>query len=224
MSQVLTEVSSDNEPSMNAVPPVYLEAEQLLIEEARRRQRRRQRVIAAVLSTIVAAAGVAYAVASGATSPRARPISGQPVSLATFPLCTASNLHVSMTGLGNGAAGTIYYTLKLLNNGPECTVAPVIARGFKSATSSYVGPWSNVYITSQSKTVLTTGRAAYVPLGVGDTANWPGNLCRAASVNAIRVALAGNHAVIGAVPLRTTICTVTRSMHTQSASLNPSGL
>lgn len=224
MSQVLADISSHNEPAMSAAPPVYREAEQLLIEEARRRQRRRQRVIAAVISSIVAVAGGAYAVASGATSPRPRPITGQPVSLATFPICTANNLHVSMTGLGNGAAGTIYYTLKLLNNGPECTVAPVTARGFKTTTSSYVGPWSNVYITAQTKTVLTTGQAAYVPLGVGQTANWPGNLCRAASVNAVRVALAGNHAVIGAVPLRTTVCTVTRSLHTQSASLNPSGV
>jgi len=33
-----------------------------------------------------------------------------------------------------------------------------------------------------------------------------------------------NHSLIGAVALRTAVCTVTKSMHTQSASLNPSGL
>jgi hypothetical protein len=203
---------------------VAREAEQLLIEEARRRQRRRQRVIAAVLSTIVAAAGVAYAVASGATNARPRPISGQPVSLAAFPICTASHLHVSLSGEPEGAAGTFYYTLKLLNDGPQCTVAPVTARGFLTTSSHYVGPWSNVWITDQSKTVVTTGQAAYVPLGVGDTANWPTTLCRAQSVSAVRVALAGNHSLIGAVPIHTTVCTVTRSLHTQSASLNPSGV
>jgi hypothetical protein len=42
-----------------------------------------------------------------------------------------------------------------LNNGPECTVAPVVARGFNTTTSGYVGPWSIVYITSQTKTVVT---------------------------------------------------------------------
>jgi len=169
----------------------------------------------------VAAAGVAWAVAGGATSPRPRPISGQPVSLATFPICLASHLHVSLSGEPNGAAGTIYYTVKLLNNGPECTVAPVAARGFDATTSGYVGPWSSVFITNQTKTVVTTGQAAYVPLGIGQSVNWPVTLCRAANVTTIRVALAGNHSLIGAVALRTSVCTVTQSMHTQSASLNP---
>jgi hypothetical protein len=224
MSQVLTAITPDIAPDQSAGSFERREAEQMLIEEARRRQRRRQRVIAAVVSSIVVAAGVAWAVAGGATSPRPRPISGQPVSLTAFPICSASHLHASLSGQPEGAAGTIYFTLKLLNNGPECTVAPVAARGFNSTSSRYVGPWSNVFITSQSKAVVTTGRAAYVPLGIGQTANWPASLCRAASVNAIRVALAGNHSLIGAVALRTTVCTVTKSMHTQSASLNPSGL
>jgi hypothetical protein len=224
MSQVLTAITPKSSSDVSTVPFEHREAEQLLIEEARRRQRRRQRVIAAILSTIVAAAGVAYAVASGASSPRQRPISGEPASLATFPICGANHLHVSLSGQPNGAAGTIYYTLKLLNNGPECTVAPVVARGFNTTSSGYVGPWSHAYITNQAKTVVTTGHAAYVPLGVGQTANWPVSLCRPANVNALRVALAGNRSVIGAVALRTSVCTVTQSMHTQSASLNPSGL
>jgi hypothetical protein len=210
--------------AVTTVPFEHREAAQLLIEEARRRQRRRQRVIAAVVSTVVAAAGVAYAVASGASSPRPRPVSGEPVSLAAFPICTANHLHVSLSGQPEGTAGSIYYTLKLLNNGPECTVAPVIVRGFNTTSTDYVGPWSHAYITSHTKTVVTTGRAAYVPLGIGVTANWPVALCRASNVNALRVALAGNHSLIGAVALRTSVCTVTQSMHTQSASLNPSGL
>jgi hypothetical protein len=223
MTPVQTAVAPETSP-VTSSSLEHREAEQMLIEEARRRQRRRQRVIATVVSAIVAAAGVAYAVASGASSPRPRPISGQPVSLAAFPICTANHLHVSLSGEPNGAAGTIYYTLKFVNNGPECTVAPVVARGFNTTSSGYVGPWSHVYITSKTKTVVTSGQAAYVPLGVGDTANWPGSLCRASSVNAVRVALAGNHSLIGAVPIRTTVCTVTQSLHTQSASLNPSGV
>jgi hypothetical protein len=224
MSQVLTAAPPvrPSEPTGDSFE--RREAEQLLIEEARRRQRRRQRVIAAVVSSVVAAAGVAWAVAGGATSPRPRPVAGQPVSLTAFPICLASHLHVSLTGEPQGAAGTFYYTLKLVNNGSACTVAPVVARGFNTTSASYVGPWSHVYITSQTKTVVASGHAAYVPLGIGDTANWPGSLCRAANVNAVRVALAGNHSLIGAVPIRTTVCTVTKSMHTQSASLNPSGV
>jgi hypothetical protein len=193
----------------------------MLIEEARRRQRRRQHIVAAIVSAIVAAAGVAYAVASSAASPKPRPISGSPVSLTAFPICT--HLHVSLFGEPEGAAGTFYYTLKFVNSGSACTVAPVVARGFNSTTASYVGPWSNVYVTSSTKTVVASGHAAYVPLGIGDTANWPVSLCKAVKVNAVRVALAGNHSVIGAVALGTSVCTVTRSMRTQSASLNPNG-
>jgi hypothetical protein len=224
MSQVLTAITPVIAPELTSGSFEDREAEQLLIEEARRRQRRRQRVIAAAVSSIVAAAGVAWAVAGGVTSPHPRPISGQPVSLAAFPICSASHLHVSLSGQPQGAAGTIYFTLKLLNNGPECTVAPVVARGFNTTTSGYVGPWSIVYITSQTKTVVTTGHAAYVPLGIGETANWEPSLCRAANVNAVRVALAGNHSLIGAVALRSSVCTVIKSMHTQSASLSPSGV
>lgn len=224
MSQVLTALSPDLPREVATTSDVTREAEQMLIEEARRRQRRRQRVIAAIVSTIVAAAGVAYAVAGGATSARPRPISGQPVSLAAFPICAAQHLHVSLSGEPEGAAGTNYYTLKLVNNGPECTVAPVAARGFLTTSSNYVGPWSNVFITDHSKTVVTTGQAAYVPLGVGVTENWPTSLCRAQSVNAVRIALAGNHSLIGTVAIHSTVCTVTRSLHTQSASLSPSGV
>ena len=221
MSQILTAETPVSAPELIPGSFESREAEQLLIEEARRRQRRRQRVVAAVVSSIVAAAGIAWAVAGGASNPRPRPVAGQPVSLTAFPICSSSHLHVSLSGQPEGAAGTNYFTLKLLNNGPECTVAPVTARGFNTTSHGYVGPWSNVFITSRTKTVVTAGRAAYVPLGIGDTANWPTSLCRAASVNAIRVALAGNHALIGAVTLRTTVCTVTKSMHTQSASLSP---
>jgi hypothetical protein len=224
MSPVLTEVAPERSPVVSRISLEHREAEQLLIEEARRRQRRRQRFVAAILSTVVAAAGVIYAVTSGASNPRPRPVSGQPASLAAFPICVASHLHLSLSGRPNGAAGTIYYTLKFLNSGPECIVAPVVARGFNTATSRYAGPWSRTYVTSQSKTVVTTGRAAYVPLGIGESGNWPTSLCRPANVNAIRVALAGNHALIGAVALRTSVCTITQSMHTQSASLNASGI
>jgi hypothetical protein len=223
MTQVLTEVSSEAAPRALPRSSVHRQAEQLLIEEARRHQHRRQRIIAAIISSIVAAAGIAYAITSGASNPPTRPVPGQPVSLTAFPACQASHLRVSLSGQPEGAAGTIYFTLKLLNYGPGCTVAPVVARGFNTVSSRYVGPWSHVYVTSHTKTVVSTGHAAYVPLGVAQTPNYPMSLCRAANVNAMRIAMAGNRTVIGAVALRTSVCTVTQSLHTQSASLNPSG-
>jgi hypothetical protein len=211
-------------PSRSAVEIDQLrEAEQLLIEEARRRQRRRQRFIAAIISAIVVGAGVVYAMSSGAANKPAKSIPVSPVSLTSFPTCVAHNLHASFSGQPEGAAGTIYYTLKVINQGSECTVPPLVVRGFNTATAAYVGPWSRVYRTSQSTTALAAGHAAYVPVGVADTANYPLALCHAASVSALRVALAGNRVVFGTVGLRTTVCTTTQSLHTQSATLNPNG-
>jgi hypothetical protein len=197
------------------------EAEQLLIEEARRRQRRRQRFIAVVITAVVASASIAYAMSSGAANKPSRTLPFEPAALTSYPTCVAHNLHSSFFGQPNGAAGTIYYTLKLVNQGSPCTLPPLVVRGFNSSTSRYIGPWSRVYRTSQTKTTLATGHPAYVPVGVADTANYPSSLCRAASINALRVAIAGNHAVVGTSALRTTVCTTTQSLHTQSASLNP---
>jgi len=196
-------------------------AEQLLIEEARRRQRRRQRFIAVLITAVVVGAGIAYGASSGAPHKPSRSIPIDPVALTSYPTCVARNLHASFYGQPNGAAGTIYYTLKVVNVGSQCTLAPLVVRGFNSSTSAYVGPWSRVYRTSQTKTSLASGHPAYVPVGVADTANYPGSLCHAASINALRVAIAGNRSVVGTLALRTTVCTSTQSLHTQSASLNP---
>lgn len=211
-------------PSRSALEVDQLrEAEQLLIEEARRRQRRRQRFIAVIISAIVVGAGVVYALSSGGTNKPSQTIPIDPVALTSFPTCAAHSLRASFSGQPEGAAGTIYYTLKVVNQGTECTVPPFAVRGFNSATSAYVGPWSKVYRTSQTKTAIARGHAAYVPVGAADTENYPSSLCRAASVNALRVAVAGNRTVVGTLTFRTTVCTVTQSLHTQSASLSPNG-
>ncbi len=196
-------------------------AEQLLIEEARHHQRRRQRFIAVLITAVVAGASIAYALSSGATNRPSRTAPVDPVALSSYPTCVARNLHASFWGQPNGAAGTIYFTLKVVNAGSQCALAPLVVRGYNATTSAYVGPWSRVYRTSQGTTTLAAGHPAYVPVGVADTANYPNTLCHAASINALRVAIAGNRAVFATLGVRTTVCTTTQSLHTQSASLNP---
>jgi hypothetical protein len=220
MTQLLTENDIQREFHIMTNFPLSREAEQLLIQEARRRQRRRQRWTAAIVSAVVAAAGLVYAMASGAASPRQQPTNAQPVSLAAFPACSVKHLHASLGG-ANGAAGTDYYALKLVNSGAACTVPPIAVRGFNASNSTYVGPWSRVWVTSQAKTVVAMGHAAYVSVGVGVTGNWPTSLCKPSNVTALRVVEAGNRAIIAALPLRVSVCTITQSLHTQSASLKP---
>jgi hypothetical protein len=220
MTQLITENDIQREFHIMTNFPLSREAEQLLIQEARRRQRRRQRWIATIVSAVVAAAGLAYAMTSGAANPRQQPTNAQPVSLAAFPTCSVKNLHASFGG-ANGAAGTDYFALKLVNSGAACTVPPIAVRGFNTSKATYVGPWSRVWVTSHAKTVVAKGHAAYVQVGVGVTGNWPTSLCKPANVTALRVAEAGNRAIIAAVPLRVSVCTITQSLHTQSASLSP---
>ena len=222
MTQLISENEVEHDFHIITGFPLSHEAEQLLIKEARRRQRRRQRWTGAVVAAVVAAAGLVYAMASGTTSPRQSPTNAQPVSLAAFPTCLAKNLHASFGG-ANGAAGTDYYELKLVDNGAACSVPPIAVRGFDTSNASFVGPWSRVYRTSHATTVVTTGHAAYVPVGVGVTGNWPTSLCEPANVTALRVVEAGNRAVIATLPLRLSVCTITQSLHTQSASHNPNG-
>jgi hypothetical protein len=198
-------------------------AEQLLIEEARRRQRHRQHWIGAVLASVAVVGALFYATSGASPTVRPKSTPAHSVSLAAFPTCGVAHLHASFFGQPEGAAGTIYFTLKVVNRGPECTLPPVAVRGFNTSTAAFVGPWSRVYDTSGTKTDIATGHAAYVPVGVAQTANYPSSLCRAARVNGLRVAEAGNRATIGTVPLHETVCTVTQSLHTQSASLSPNG-
>lgn len=199
------------------------ETDQLLIEEARRRQRRRQRWIASLAAVLVVAASVFYALSSGAAKVHPSTVPAAPVSLASFSTCAVVNLHAAFSGEPEGAAGTIYYTLKVTNKGAACTLPPLAVRAINTASSAYVGPWSRVEVTNKTKTVLAKGHAAYVPVGVGQSANWPTSLCRAANATGLRVVEAGNHATIGTLVLRASVCTITQSLHTQSASLNPNG-
>ncbi|MEO9181456.1 MAG: hypothetical protein ABI298_07380 [Acidimicrobiales bacterium] len=220
MTQLISENDIQHEFHAMTGFPLSHEAEQLLIKEARRRQRRRQRWIAAIVAAVVAAAGLVYAMASGTASPRRSPTNAQPVSLTAFPTCLVKNLHASFGG-ASGAAGTDYYALKLVNNAAVCTVPPIAVRGFDISRASYVGPWSKVYVTSHAKTVVASGHAVYVPVGVGVTGNWPTSLCKPINVTALSVVEAGNRAVIADLPLRVSVCTITQSLHTQSASRNP---
>ncbi len=220
MTQLISENELQHEFHIVTGLALGHEAEQLLIKEARRRQRRRQRWIAAAVATVVAAAGLVYTVAGGTPGPRQSPTNAQPVSLAAFQTCLVKNLHASFGG-ASGAAGTDYYELKLVNTGAACTVPPIAVRGFDTSKASYVGPWSKVYVTSHAKTVVASGHAAYVPVGVGVTGNWPTSLCKPANVTALRVVEAGNRAAIAALHLRVSVCTITQSLHTQSPSHNP---
>jgi len=171
MSQVLTAVAPEIAPEPNAHLSEHQHAEQLLIEEARRRQRRRQRVIAAVVSSIVAAAGVAWAVAAVR---RVRDRVRSPDSRLACDISDllASHLHVSLSGEPTARRNDLLHREALEQRSRVHRRARGGAR-IRRHDLGYVGPWSSVFITNQTKTVVTTGQAAYVPLGIGQSVNWP---------------------------------------------------
>lgn len=132
-----------------------------------------------------------------------------------------SALRPSFVVPSNGAAGTIYYTLKLSNSGTTCTVPPVAVRGYNASTKAPVGPWSSVISTSTTGAVATHGHAADVNIGVTETANWPAPLCKPATVTTLLVAESQKRSSFQTVNIAVSVCTVTRSLRALSPTLTP---
>jgi len=223
MSHVITAVTPDDAPDLSAGSHEHREAEQMLIEEARRRQRRRQRVIAAALSTIVAAAGVAWPWRAERRTHVPSDLGPTRVLDGVPDLFGESSARLVVGPTARRRRDGLFHVealeqwSRVHGRARDGARIQYLDLGLRGSVVQRVHHQSD----QDRRRERTRGvRAA----GIGDTANWPGSMCRAANVNAIRVALAGNHSLIGAVALRTAVCTVTKSMHTQSASLNPSGL
>ena len=194
---------------------------QMLIEEARQRQRRRQRWVGTVLAAVVAAAAVVFTVAGANSNWRTPVAHAQAAALVAYPSCTMSSLHPSIIGRPNGAAGTIYYAMKLVDGGTSCTVPPIAIRGYNQVSHAFVGQWSYVESTNTRKVVVTHDHAAYVSFGVRETGNYPPAHCKAANVKSLAVAMSQNRSSIQIVRLAVSICTATRSLLTQSPTLTP---
>ena len=138
------------------------------------------------IAASVALTGLSYiSNMAGAVSPRV-----------TSPPCAATNL-VAKRGPSDGTAGTIYYHLRLINEGAaSCSLhGSVSAQPVVGTTHTPVGP--------TSRRIVLTGRGAVVTLaahhgvanalyGVVEAGNYSPSQCGAKNASGVVVTLGGN--------------------------------
>ena len=140
-------------------------------------------------STPASPANVTTTTVAG-SSPTTTPTT--PASTSAGPAeCGSAGLHVKI-GPGNGAAGTAYYDVELVNiSGSTCFVQGYPGVSLVSAGSnagSQIGADAKRDpVTPPRRIVLAPGRTAHAVLGVADAGNFPSSKCNPVSAHWLKV-------------------------------------
>ena len=133
--------------------------------------------LAAVLAAAVTTAAVLAAAPTGTAGS------------ATPPLCQTPGLVVWLNTQGNGAAGSVYYTLELTNlSGHACTLNGypyVYAVTLAGSTLGSVGSFDHVHQTAT--VTLANGATAKSVLRIVQAANFPESACHRVTAAGLRV-------------------------------------
>jgi Protein of unknown function (DUF4232) len=136
--------------------------------------------------------------------------------LSVVPVAPCTNVQASV-GRANGAAGTIWYPVILVNKGAvRCQISglPTIQPVSNVASaSSTVGPAARTNLMESVPVLLLPGGAASAGFGVGETGNYSASTCAPGSAKAIVLTLG---AITKTVPLSISVCTALAS-----TSVNP---
>jgi hypothetical protein len=135
-------------------------------------------------ATIVGALMVAPAIALASAGSAARPD-----STAATPLCQTPGLVIWLNTTGNGAAGTIFYTLNLTNlSGHACTLNGFPFLYAVNLSGHLVGPRASFRKSPSPRLVrLRNGATATAMLGIVETGNFPQKACRPVTAAGLRV-------------------------------------
>ncbi len=120
---------------------------------------------------LIGAAAIACATAlipAGALAATSSPQA--PAAAASAPRCATSGLVVWMDTFGNGAAGTVYYTLEFTNlSGHACTLHGSPGVSAVSLSGRQLGsPAGGDYSGNVPAVMLASGRTAYARLAYSD--------------------------------------------------------
>lgn len=160
---------------------------------ARRRPRRATALLAAV------AAIAALALPAGSAAQRAHPASVGP--------CPASGLVAWLDTNGNGAAGTIFYTLHLTNlSGHRCTVRGYPGVSPAALSGRQIGPGALRSGMAVHTVTLARGAGAKANLGIAEAGNFPPAHCGQTTAAGLRVFAPGS-TVARFVPFPFAACT-----------------
>lgn len=160
--------------------------------------RRRLRA-GAGLSAIAAALSAALLLPAGSFAQR-----GHTASLGA---CPASGLVAWLDTNGNGAAGTIFYTLHLTNlSGHRCTVRGYPGVSAAALSGRRIGPGARRSGQSVRTITLANGSSARANLGIAEAGNFPPASCRQVTAAGLRVFAPGS-TVARFVPFPFQACT-----------------
>lgn len=159
--------------------------------------RPRPRRVAAAFAA--AAAVAALALPAGAGAQRAR--------TASVGACPASGLVAWLDTNGNGAAGTIFYTLHLTNlSGHRCTVRGYPGVSPAALSGHQIGPAALRSGMPVHTVTLPNGHDAKANLGIAEAGNFPPARCRQTTAAGLRVFAPGS-TVARFVPFPFAACT-----------------
>ena len=160
---------------------------------ARRRPRRATTAVTAV------AAIAALALPAGSAAQRAHTTS--------VGACPASGLVAWLDTNGNGAAGTIFYTLHLTNlSGHRCTVHGYPGVSPAALSGRQIGPAALRSGMTAHTVTLANGAGAKANLGIAEAGNFPPSHCRQTTAAGLRVFAPGS-TVARFVPFPFAACT-----------------
>ena len=106
----------------------------------------------------------------------------------TAPACTTSGLDVWIDTQGNGAAGTIYYTLEFTNlSGSTCTLFGYPGVSATNLSGTQLGSAAVRIGATPTTVTLANGATATAPLGITQTAFYPPAQCGPTTAAGLRV-------------------------------------
>ena len=159
--------------------------------------RRRPRCAAAALAASATIAALALPAGSAA----------QRAHTASAGRCPASGLVAWLDTNGNGAAGTIFYTLHLTNlSGHRCTVRGYPGVSPAALSGRQIGPGALRSGMAVHTVTLPNGVGAKANLGIAEAGNFPPANCRQTTAAGLRVFAPGS-TVARFVPFPFAACT-----------------
>lgn len=148
--------------------------------------------------------------------PVAAPLGAAPTSRIVDSNCRPAQLRVSI-GRSDGAAGTIYYPIVVVNRGAACWIwgVPGVQPVVGSSRHPLGPPAANVDIGKMpARHELRHGAAVSDGYGVAESGNYPAARCRARNAGGVVVTLAPFIRPTY-LALRISVCTRLASTHTQ---------
>ncbi len=173
-------------------------------------------IVAAVVSACVVA--LALVIPLSATASSARP---RAATATSTPMCATRGLVIWLDTQGSGAAGSVYYRLKLTNlSGHACTLAGYPRVAAVDLGGRQLGSGSSRYVSHKPLVTLANRAAASVVLEILDVSNFSASACRPVTAAGLRV-FPPHHSASKVVPFPFRACSRAGPIYLTAQAVQP---